>query len=153
MRRMEAPSLAWTIQAMAHSFTVTRRNKIGAEARRRRDPLCFFLMNAKGGARRLTGIGGILLVVGCLAAVAEAADLRGTVINKNKEPVASAKVLIEGNIIGQARVDFSKRDGSFYFWGLPPGDYRVTIIVQRLTHREEIRIADGLNSREITIPW
>lgn len=83
--------------------------------------------------------------------VAEAAELRGKVLSPQRQPIEHAKVVIEGNIIGQARVAFSKQNGEFYFWGLPPGDYNITVSHKDFVSKRPIRISGGENMPEIIV--
>ncbi len=92
----------------------------------------------------------LLPAICCLIpAVANAAELRGKVLSRGGQPIEHAKVVIEGKIIGQARVTFSKKSGEFYFWGLPPGDYNLTVVYKDFAPKQAIRITDGENTREI----
>lgn len=83
--------------------------------------------------------------------VTEAAELRGKILNPQRQPIDHAKVVIEGNIIGQARVAFSKQNGEFYFWGLPPGNYSITVSYKDAVINRGIRISDGENTPEIIV--
>lgn len=83
--------------------------------------------------------------------VAEAAELRGKILSPQRQPIDHAKVVIEGNIIGQARVAFSKQNGEFYFWGLPPGNYSITVSYKDAVINRGIRISDGENTPEIIV--
>lgn len=89
-----------------------------------------------GVSRRLPGFIGKLFVLALIAATsaltvsaqaqANAADLRGTVVDPNGAVVAGATITARNLATGIERTTTSSEDGTYTLIGLPPGEYEVT---------------------------
>jgi hypothetical protein len=95
----------------------------------------------------------VALVALCLgASPAVAAELLGSVAGARGQPITGARISISGAGAGQSKVTFSGSGGKFYFWGLSPGKYSVTVSYHERDHARSVSIAEGPNSVAIEIP-
>jgi tetratricopeptide (TPR) repeat protein len=74
---------------------------------------------------------GIFLVVGLILAIsslvfAAEAKIQGKIIDKDGNPIAGAKIILRDNS-GRIFVTKSKKDGSYYKRGIPPGTYDFSV--------------------------
>jgi hypothetical protein len=103
------------------------------------------------------GVRAVLLAVGLLAGClgstpALAAELLGALAGSRGQPIAGARISIAGTAVSQSKVTFSGSNGKFYFWGLSPGGYSLTVSYRERDHTRIVSIAEGPNTLTVAIP-
>jgi hypothetical protein len=78
-------------------------------------------------SRWLAGCG--VAVIGCCAAPLaqglQTGAIRGTVLDEQRAPILTVTVTLTSSVLQDTRTAIPRDDGSYGFWQLPPGDYRI----------------------------